>query len=556
MIDFFNKLVYIMASSLASPPTLEKLYECAQTLSNAKGLVQNRNASDYQLILSGVRGDAQTKRLSSQFIARFFNKFPNLANASLDALLDLCEDDDVNIRKQAIKDLPMLCRESKDFLPKIADVLSQLLQTQDPAELTVIQNSLMSLFRKEAKGTLIGLFSQIKTGGDIVRKRAIQFLFVKIKTEGSELLNKEAENHLLEEIKLCMGEDCTSDEFHTFMSILGMTSLPKTVSGQVKIVDMISKMVDFEKETLDLDDEDAVDRIIQCSQAAAPFFSQQVRSTKYVDYMCCRVLPLWEGIATTEQTQILTILAELCMFTAHISNPIVAAENVYKILLEHLPAPLDNDSNVQESEGHEPSKIIAEAASKFEFTKVECLLFIFHTVGKQAPQFLTDNLEILKEFKSRLQYFALGTQGYIRKLRELLSNKSAAELNTKENKLKATALKSVTNINSLIKDLFHAPPSYKTNIIVSWRPQLEDKAGVKRKSITFDDRAQKKTPEGASSVKKKYVKTPVRIMGNKGVYQPPQGKYSTGLGLEANSNFGAGRRGGKGSRPRGRGRVF
>ena len=46
----------------------------------------------------------------------------------------------------------MLCRESKDFLPKIADVLSQLLQTQDSSELTVIQNSLMSLFRKEAKG--------------------------------------------------------------------------------------------------------------------------------------------------------------------------------------------------------------------------------------------------------------------------------------------------------------------------------------------------------------------------------------------------------------------
>ena len=45
--------------------------------------------------------------------------------------------------------------------------------------------------------------------------------------------------------------------------------------------------------------------------------------------------------------------------------------------------------------------MIAEAASKFEFTKVECLLFIFHTVGKQAPQFLTDNLEILKEFKVR-----------------------------------------------------------------------------------------------------------------------------------------------------------
>lgn len=548
-----------MASSEVSPPTLEKLYECAQTLSNAKGLVQNRNAADYQIILSGVRGDAQTKRLSSQFIARFFTKFPNLANASLDALLDLCEDDNVNIRKQAIKDLPMLCRENKDFLPKIADVLSQLLQTQDSSELAVIQSSLMSLFRKEAKGTLIGLFSQIRTGGDIVREKAIKFLLVKIKTEGTELLNKEAENHLLEEIKLCMGEDCTSDEFHTFMSLLGMTSLPKTASGQVKIVEMISKMVDFDKETLDLDDEDAVERIIQCSQAAAPFFSQQVKSTKYVDYMCCRVLPRWAGIATTEQAQILTILAELCMFTTQISNPLVVAQNVYKLLLEYLPSPPDSESKVEESEGNEPSKIIAEAASKFEFTKVECLLFIFHTVGKQAPQFLTDNSEVLKEFKSRLQYFALVNQGYIRKLREFLANKSAAELNTKENKLKATALKSVTNINSLIKDLFHSPPSYKTKIIVSWRPQLEEKAGIKRKSITFDDRTEKKTPEGASSLKKKYVKTPVRTVGNKGVYQPPQGKYSTGLGLEANSKFGEGRMGGRGGKPRGargRGRVF
>ena len=55
-------------------------------------------------------------------------------------------------------------------------------------------------------GTLIGLFSQIRTGGDVVKDRAIKFLLVKIKTEGTELLNKEAEIQLLEEIKLCMGE--------------------------------------------------------------------------------------------------------------------------------------------------------------------------------------------------------------------------------------------------------------------------------------------------------------------------------------------------------------
>ena len=65
---------------------------------------------------------------------------------------------------------------------------------------------LLSNFKFFILGTLIGLFSQIRTGGDIVRDRALRFLLMKIKTEGTELFNKEAENHLLEEIKLCMGE--------------------------------------------------------------------------------------------------------------------------------------------------------------------------------------------------------------------------------------------------------------------------------------------------------------------------------------------------------------
>ena len=64
-------------------------------------------------------------------------------------------------------------------------------------------------------------------------------------------------------------------------------------------------------------------------------------------------------------------------------------------LQEYLPPPPDSGG----LETPEETNGIAEAASKFEFTKVECLLFIFHTVAKQAPQFLTDNPEKLKEFK-------------------------------------------------------------------------------------------------------------------------------------------------------------
>jgi hypothetical protein len=48
--------------------------------------------------------------------------------------------------------LPVLCKESKEYLTKIADILAQLLQADDPQELLTAQNSLLSLFKIDAKG--------------------------------------------------------------------------------------------------------------------------------------------------------------------------------------------------------------------------------------------------------------------------------------------------------------------------------------------------------------------------------------------------------------------
>ena len=111
--------------------------------------------------------------------SRFFPHFPDLCQQSIDAMLDLCEDGNVMIRMQAIKvtnyydctvynlqftmdnlqftmdngqctmdnvqwtmdnvqwtmqDMPNLCRDSQiKTLPKIADVLTQLLQVPSVA---------------------------------------------------------------------------------------------------------------------------------------------------------------------------------------------------------------------------------------------------------------------------------------------------------------------------------------------------------------------------------------------------------------------------------------
>ena len=84
---------------------------------------------------------------------------------------------------------------------------------------------------------------------------------------------------------------------------------------------------------------------------------------------------------------------------------------------------------------------------------------------------------ILFFFQTRLQYFALAIQGYIRKLDEFLKGKSRLDLKNEDVQLKIVAQRSAKNISAIIKDLFHSPPSYKTKVIVSWRP-LDDKVKI------------------------------------------------------------------------------
>ena len=116
---------------------------------------------DFRELLSAVKGTDKEKRLASQFVSRFLEYFPLLYTDGIDALLDLCEDDDISIRKQVEKDLIGVCKKITTFVPKIADVYAQLMQTGDATELSCIQNCLTSLFHIDAKATIVGIFSQI-----------------------------------------------------------------------------------------------------------------------------------------------------------------------------------------------------------------------------------------------------------------------------------------------------------------------------------------------------------------------------------------------------------
>ena len=118
----------------------------------------------YLEIIKGVKGNKNEKRLASQFICKFYKHFSTLSDEALNALFDLCEDSDVEIRKQVIRDLPTICKNHVENVPKITDILVQLLITDDSSELQLIHLSLVSLCKISPKLFLTGLFSMIENG--------------------------------------------------------------------------------------------------------------------------------------------------------------------------------------------------------------------------------------------------------------------------------------------------------------------------------------------------------------------------------------------------------
>ncbi|MGH0133128.1 UNVERIFIED_CONTAM: hypothetical protein FKN15_021932 [Acipenser sinensis] len=493
--------------------TVEELYRNYGVLADAKDDISQHKGA-YQGILDGVKGGPKEKRLAAQFIPKFFKSFPELADAAINAQLDLCEDEDVSIRRQAIKELPQFA--TGENLPRIADILTQLLQSDDSAEFNLVNIALLGIFKMDAKGTLGGLFTQILQGEDIVRERAVKFLSSKMKTLPDEVMTKEVEDYIFTESKKVL-EDVTGEEFVVFMKILSGLKNLQTVSGRQQLVQLVAEQA-FLEQHLNPADADSVDRLLQCTRQAVPLFSKNVHSTRFVTYFCEHALPnlstLTSPVAELDiQLEVLKLLAEMSPFCGDMEKLEVNLTKLFDKLLEYMPLPPEEAENGENSGSEEP---------KLQFSYVECLLFGFHQLGKKLPDFLTDklNAERLKDFKIRLQYFARGLQVYIRQLRAALQGKTGVALKTDENKIKVVALKITNNINVLIKDLFHNPPSYKSTVTLSWKPVQKAEAAGQKRSTSED------TP--SSSPPKKPTLLPKRDARQ--IYNPPSGKYSGNIG--------------------------
>lgn len=544
--------------------TIEDLYRCFGVLADANDQA-GQHVETYLQIVSGTKGGSKEKTLASQFITRFFKYFPKEMPIAIDAIFDLCEDDDVSIRKAAIKDLAMLSKDCPvELLNRIADILTQLLQTDDQAEFAQVQASLLTVFKQNPKSTLGEIFNQITTAElEEVRKRAIKFLVSKIPTLfgpglSNTIYNKEFEDLVVTHVKQVL-VDVDAEEFVLFVKLLSSLPSMNTIAGKMDLVDIIMAQSELDK-PFDGTDMERIMILLSCIQQAITFFSKTCPSTKYFTYYVRNVLSVLQQLEDDNlKFEILKSLAELSIFyvvgsgTSQTANqPSCTTEDLdllFGRLLEYLPKP-DLTESADTKSGED---------QKFNFSYVECLLYAFHAVARYHETYLNAPEETTKErardFRLRLQYFAKGTQNYIKELRNsLLSASALANKENEENKVRRVALKVTTNIDILIKDFFQNPPSYKGSIVLSWKSNEMKQLSTEAKTPT---NAPNKPPTSTNipsnemtekdnvAGKKRALSTDagsdsahsLKKKPERGIYQPPSGKYSSNVtGAASNGN--------------------
>ena len=244
------------------------------------------------------------------------------------------------------------------------------------------------------------------------------------------------------------------------------------------------------------------------------------------------------------RNQLCKLTAELAVHIGSLKDPMTAAKNVFDRLIDYMPLPpATEDGSLVEVPNLEFTKvkqIKQELKIIYALFQVECLMYTFHQIAKQAERFLTSDEDRLKDFRSRLQYLARGVQGYIKKLKEFLATagtKAVKDGEEEDVKIKQIALKTNENIQAMIRDLFHSPPIYKASITLSFKAKSnktnnQTKVGDKRKPITFS---------GDSSGGKKG-------RGERQLYMDTVGKARGGGGRSGVSNY---KPGGKVNRPSG-----
>ncbi|KAJ8515571.1 hypothetical protein ONZ45_g7034 [Pleurotus djamor] len=108
------------------------------------------------------------KILAAEGIPSFFKDFPELEEASINSVYDLCEDQSSKVRIEGYKTLAELSKAEPKWVKRNADVLIQLLQSDEPDEVTVVKQALVDHLNLDAPVTFGVLCDQLSPSEDVI----------------------------------------------------------------------------------------------------------------------------------------------------------------------------------------------------------------------------------------------------------------------------------------------------------------------------------------------------------------------------------------------------
>ncbi|KAL8211104.1 hypothetical protein R6Q57_005541 [Mikania cordata] len=266
---------------------IEKVYVYGERLSEAKD--KSQNVEDYKSIIQAARSSSvKARQLAAQLIPRFFKFFPALSGSAIVAHLDLCEAEELGIRVQAIRGLPLFCKNTPEHISKIVDILAQLLVAEENVERDAVHKALLSLLRQDVK-----------------------------------VCNY---NNVSDWILLQSLQDVTGAEFKMFMDFLKSLSIfgEKAPTKRVQVlIEIIEGQADLDAQFI-ISDGDHVDRLISCLYMALPFFIRGASSSKFLNYLNKHIIPVFDKLPEERKVDLLKNLAE--------SSPYAAPQDSRQIL--------------------------------------------------------------------------------------------------------------------------------------------------------------------------------------------------------------------------------
>ncbi|XP_062223438.1 apoptosis inhibitor 5-like protein API5 isoform X2 [Phragmites australis] len=491
----------------AADAEVERLYELGERLSSAKD--KSEHAADYEAIIAAVKGNSvKAKQLAAQLIPRFFRSFPALATRAMEAMFDLVDMEELAIRIQAIRGFPLLGKDA-EFVSKIADILGQVLASEENVERDAVHKALMSLIRQDVKNSLQPLFKHVESGSEI-REKVICFLRDKVFPLKAELLKPQAEmeRYITDLIKKSV-QDVTGLEFKLFMNFLRSLSIFGDSAPREsfqELIEIIQAQADLDAQ-FNVSDIDHIERWISCMYMALPIFMRGASSSKFLNYFVKQIVPVFDKIPEEKKLDLLKTIAA--------SSPYSAAQDSRQLL----------PSIVQLLKKYMPGKKVEDINHSY----VECLLYTFHHLAHKTPNTTNtlcgykivtgqpsdrlgeDFSEQYKDFMERLT----GTEETVRAASKRLTqgmanfNKaiSAAKTEEEKTKLKADQQKSTmsmrayNNILAMVQPLHAKSPLFigDKKIMLSWMEQPKKPAAA---TTTGGKRSQPATNGNGPAIKK------------------------------------------------------